>query len=195
MDARIVPDDFSVAINLSARSLLDEGFRGEVEAALTRWHIPAHRLVLEVTETTIMADPARAHLILRDLASVGVWFAIDDFGTGYSSLAALKLLPVHHLKIDKSFVLNMHEDSNDATIVRSVIDLAHTLGLRTIAEGVESVETWNQLRDLGCDEAQGYLLARGLPPEDVPGWLNKTAAAGLLHQAEWQLQDSVAPAR
>jgi diguanylate cyclase (GGDEF)-like protein len=193
MDAGIVPDDFSVAINLSARSLLDEGFRGEVEAALARWRVPARRLVLEVTETTIMADPARAHLILRDLASVGVWFAIDDFGTGYSSLAALKLLPVHHLKIDKSFVLNMHEDTNDATIVQSVIDLAHTLGLRTIAEGVETVETWNQLRDLGCDEAQGYLLARGLPPEEVPAWLLETSEARQRRQADWQLQESASP--
>jgi diguanylate cyclase len=178
-----------MAINLSARSLLDEGFRTEVEAALIRWNIPAHRLVLEVTETTIMADPARAHLILRDLASVGVWFAIDDFGTGYSSLAALKLLPVHHLKIDKSFVLNMHEDVNDATIVQSVIDLAHTLGLRTIAEGVETTETWQQLRSLGCDEAQGYLLATALPPEEIPAWLVESRDLRTHRQAKWELQE------
>jgi diguanylate cyclase (GGDEF)-like protein len=163
----------SLAVNLSTRSLLDESIREEVVAALRCHDIPADRLVLEVTETTLMADPARAHRLLTDLAAVGVRFAIDDFGTGYSSLASLKTLPVHHLKIDKSFVANMHQDNNDATIVRSVIDLGHTLGLRTVAEGVEGPEAWAQLRELGCDLAQGYLLARPMPAAELRGWLEE----------------------
>jgi diguanylate cyclase (GGDEF)-like protein len=174
-----LPAEFSMAINVSARSLLDDGFRAEVEAVLDRWAIPAHQLVLEVTETTIMADPARAHRTLTQLAATGVHFAIDDFGTGYSSLALLKHLPVHHLKIDKSFVQHMHEGDNDATIVQSVIELAHTLGLTTIAEGVEAVDTWDHLARLGCDEAQGFLLARALPADELVVWLAESQIDGV----------------
>jgi predicted signal transduction protein with EAL and GGDEF domain len=165
--------DLSMAVNLSTRSLLDDSIRDEVVIALERFGIPAHRLVLEVTETTIMADPGRAHRVLAELATVGVRFAIDDFGTGYSSLASLKSLPVHHLKIDKSFVRCMHEDSNDATIVRSVIDLGRTLGLRTVAEGVESAAAWSQLAELGCDAAQGFVLARPMPPAELARWMTE----------------------
>jgi EAL domain-containing protein (putative c-di-GMP-specific phosphodiesterase class I) len=165
--------ELSMAVNLSTRSLLDDSIRDEVVIALERFGVPAERLVLEVTETTIMADPAKAHRVLAELATIGVRFAIDDFGTGYSSLASLKNLPVHHLKIDKSFVRHMHEDVNDATIVRSVIDLGRTLGLRTIAEGVEHPEAWAQLADLGCDGAQGYLLAEPMPPADLTAWLRE----------------------
>jgi diguanylate cyclase (GGDEF)-like protein len=163
--------DLSVAVNLSTRSLLDDAIRDEVVIALERFGVPAHRLVLEITETTIMADPARAHRVLSELAAVGVRFAIDDFGIGYSSLASLKNLPVHHLKIDKSFVRDMDTDSDDATIVRSVIDLGRTLGLRVIAEGVERPEVWEQLAELGCDAAQGYQLARPMPPHQLGDWL------------------------
>ena len=172
-----LPEDFSVSINLSTRSLLDESFHDEVVCALERAGVPANRVVFEVTETTIMADPARAHRLLTDLAAIGVRFAIDDFGTGYSSLASLKVLPVHLLKIDKSFVLQMHEVANDATIVRSVIELGRTLGLRTVAEGVEVPEVWAQLGALGCDSAQGYLLARPMAPAQVRTWMRARAAA------------------
>ena len=168
-----VGPDLSMAVNLSARSLLDDSIRDEVVIALERFQIPPHQLVLEVTETAIMADPGRAHRVLASLAAVGVRFAIDDFGTGYSSLASLKTLPVHHLKIDKSFVRYMHEDTDDAIIVRSVIDLGHTLGLRTIAEGVERAEVWDQLAALGCDAAQGYLLAAAMPPARLASWLTE----------------------
>jgi diguanylate cyclase (GGDEF)-like protein len=171
----VLPHDFTLAVNLSTRSLLDDDLHDEVTGALARRGIPPSMLVLEVTETAIMADPERAHRLLTDLAATGVRFAIDDFGTGYSSLAALKSLPVHHLKIDQSFVRHMHEDANDATIVRSVIDLGRTLGLRTIAEGVESADAWDQLRDLGCDAAQGYLLARAMPAPDLRAWLQLAA--------------------
>jgi diguanylate cyclase (GGDEF)-like protein len=163
--------ELSIGVNLSTRSLLDDSIRDEVVIALERFGVPAHQLVLEITETAIMADPGRAHRVLAELAAVGVRFAIDDFGTGYSSLASLKTLPVHHLKIDKSFVRDMHENPNDATIVRSVIDLGRTLGLRTVAEGVERTEVWEQLAELGCDAAQGYLLARPMPGPQLGTWI------------------------
>jgi diguanylate cyclase (GGDEF)-like protein len=162
-----------VAVNLSTRSFLHDGLHEEIVLALLRSGIPAERLVLEITETAIMADPDRARRVLSELAALGVRFAIDDFGTGYSSLASLKVLPVQHLKIDKSFVRSMDEDLNGTTIVRSVIELGRTLGLRTIAEGVESQEAWDELAELGCDAAQGYALARPMPPDALASWLEE----------------------
>jgi diguanylate cyclase (GGDEF)-like protein len=161
----------SMAVNVSTRSLLDDGFPAEVVAALGRWQVPANLLELEITESAMMADPVRAHRLLGELSAIGVKIAIDDFGTGYSSLAYLKNLPVDQLKIDKSFVLNMHNDPNDAIIVKSVIDLGHNLGLQTVAEGIEDLETWDQLTDLGCDSAQGYFLAKPMPAVDLDAWL------------------------
>jgi len=165
------PGAFTVSVNLSTRSLLDEGFLDEVVEGLARHGVPARQLVLEVTETTLMADPTRSTRLLEGLAAVGVRFAIDDFGTGYSSLAMLKALPVDQLKIDRSFVAGMHEHPNDATIVRSVIELGHTLGLHVVAEGVETTEAWTRLVELGCDAAQGYLLARPMAVTDFPAWV------------------------
>jgi diguanylate cyclase (GGDEF)-like protein len=173
-----VPDELTVAVNISSRSLLDESFLDEVVAALDRWDVPARLLTLEVTETTIMADPPRAYRLLRRLAATGVQLAIDDFGTGYSSLAHLRNLPVAELKIDKSFVLHMHRDPNDAIIVRSVIDLARNLGLRTVAEGVEDLDTWAQLAALGCSAAQGFVLARPIAAEALGSWMLDNAAPG-----------------
>ena len=120
-----------------------------------------------------MADPMRARGVVSRLRDMGVKVAIDDFGTGYSSLGYLKRLPVNDLKIDKSFVINMMEDSGDAVIVQSTIELAHNLGLTVIAEGVESDETWRRLRALGCDVAQGWLIGRPLPAADFANWLNR----------------------
>jgi diguanylate cyclase (GGDEF)-like protein len=165
--------ELSMAINVSARSLLDDAFPAEVIASLDRWQIPAHLLEVEITESAMMADPLRAHRLLTELAAAGVRVAIDDFGTGYSSLAYLKNLPVDQLKIDRSFISNMHDDPNDAIIVRSVIDLGHNLGLETVAEGIEDLETWQQLTALGCDSAQGYYLARPMPPAEFDVWLRK----------------------
>jgi len=164
-------NELSIAINLSTRSLLDDDFPQEVEAALDRWAIPAHLLELEITESAIMTDPVRARRLLTELAELGVKIAIDDFGTGYSSLAYLKDLPVNQLKIDQSFVQNMHQDLNDAIIVRSVVDLGHNLGLQIVAEGVEDHETWDQLAQLGCDDAQGYFLAKPMAPGELMAWL------------------------
>jgi diguanylate cyclase (GGDEF)-like protein len=168
--------NLSVAVNVSTRSLLDDDFPQEVADALKRWDIPPHLLALEITESTIMADPSRAHRLLSELSATGVQVSIDDFGTGYSSLSYLKNLPVNELKIDRSFVYHMHRDPNDAVIVQSVIDLGRNLGLHTVAEGIEDDETWEHLRRLGCDSGQGYLLARPMPAESLVGWLTEKEA-------------------
>ena len=173
------PAELSMAINLSTRSLLDDAFPAEVVAALDRWGVPAHLLELEITESAIMVDPGRAHRLLTELAAVGVKLTIDDFGTGYSSLAYLKDLPVDQLKIDRSFVLNMQDDQNDAIIVRSVIDLGHNLGLKTVAEGIEDIGTWRQLARLGCDSAQGFFVARPMPADELSSWG---------HRSDWQIE-------
>jgi EAL domain-containing protein (putative c-di-GMP-specific phosphodiesterase class I) len=169
----------SMAVNLSTRSLLDDAFPAEVVAALDRWDVPADMLELEITESSIMSDPVKAHRLLSELSAIGVRIAIDDFGTGYSSLAYLKDLPVDQLKIDKSFVLNMLCDPNDAIIVKSVIDLGHNLGLKTVAEGIEDLDTWQQLTNLGCDSAQGYFLAKPLPAADLETWFQQRGTLAL----------------
>jgi diguanylate cyclase (GGDEF)-like protein len=173
----LFPAGLTMAINLSTRSLLDDSFPTEVVSTLELWGIPASLLELEITESAIMADPVRAYRLLTELAASGVKLSIDDFGTGYSSLAYLKNLPVDQLKIDRSFVLHMHDDPNDAIIVRSVIDLGHNLGLETVAEGIEDHDTWEQLIGLGCDSAQGYFLARPMPAADFVTWLRDAAPA------------------
>ncbi len=172
----VISPDFRVAVNLSTHSLLDDCFATEVGVALDRAGVAPTRLVLEITETTLMADPERATRVLTTLAERGVRFAIDDFGTGYSSLASLKDLPVHDLKIDKSFVAGMDEGFDDAVIVRSVIDLGHTLGLRTIAEGAESDEMLARLANLGCDSAQGYAVARPMTGRELVSWMRSRDA-------------------
>jgi diguanylate cyclase (GGDEF)-like protein len=162
-----------VSVNLSVRQLTDMNLPRDVAALLADFHLPASVLTLEVTETTIMADPSRTLNVLRMLADIGIDLSIDDFGTGYSSLAYLRRLQADELKIDKSFVMGMARNSNDAVIVRSTIELGHNLGLRMVAEGVEDAETWHLLRNLGCDIVQGYHLSRPLPPKQITEWLNK----------------------
>jgi diguanylate cyclase (GGDEF)-like protein len=169
------PTELSIAVNLSARSLLDVSLPKAVEQALTRWRVPARQLDLEITETIIMTDPARARRVLTELADIGVTLSIDDFGTGYSSLAYLRDLPVHQLKIDRSFVQELGSRSGDVVIVRSVIDLARNLGLRTVAEGVEDASTWEQLTRLGCNSAQGYHLARPMGAVAFWEWIEEQA--------------------
>ena len=168
--------ELTVAVNLSTRSLLDASLPTSVLASLSRWDVPARMLELEITETIIMSDPVRARRVLTELAEMGLTISIDDFGTGYSSLAYLRDLPVTQLKIDRSFVQEMGHDLDDAVIVRSVVDLARNLGLQTVAEGVEDAGTWQQLRALGCDSAQGYFLARPMPADAFNSWLDEHAA-------------------
>jgi EAL domain-containing protein (putative c-di-GMP-specific phosphodiesterase class I) len=117
------------------------------------------------------SDPARARAIVTRIGELGATTTIDDFGAGYSSLAYLKSLPVHALKIDRSFVLGMTDNQHDATIVQAVVDLAHNLGLRVVAEGAEDMAVWERLRVAGCDEAQGFVLAQPMPPERATDWL------------------------
>ncbi len=169
--------DVGVAVNVSARDLMDVHFPDEVAGSLERWRVPAGRLELEVTENAILTDPARARDVMQRLADLGVTLAIDDFGSGHSSLGHLKRLPVHVLKIDKSFVLNMAADENDAVIVRSTVDLGHNLGLRVVAEGVEDEAAWNALADLDCDTAQGFLIGRPLTAEAMTLLLERSAGS------------------
>jgi diguanylate cyclase (GGDEF)-like protein len=154
-----------LSVNLSTRDLLDLDLPHRLEARLARHGATAHGFCLEITESAIMDDPARAELTLQHLAERGFKLSIDDFGTGYSSLAYLSRLPVQELKIDKSFVMAMERQPQDATIVRSTIDLAHNLGLSVVAEGVENAQILRLLASLGCDEAQGYHLGRPMPLE------------------------------
>jgi diguanylate cyclase (GGDEF)-like protein len=153
--------ELPVAVNLSTRTLLDRTFGDEVRRLLAYWKLPARLLTLEITESALMGDPERAAELLMDLAGMGVQLSIDDFGTGYSSLSSLRMLPVHELKIDRSFVRDMLNQPLDASIVRAIVDLGHTLGLSVVAEGVEDQATAMELSRLGCDIGQGYHL--GLP--------------------------------
>jgi diguanylate cyclase (GGDEF)-like protein len=169
--------ELAVAVNVSARRLLDLTFPDEVAGLLATWEVPPRLLVVEITESTIMADPAHALEVLGRLDRIGVQVAIDDFGTGYSSMANLKSLPVHELKIDRSFVTHMTSNTSDAVIVQSTIDLGRNLGLRVVAEGVEDAVTWQELDELGCHAIQGYYVSRPIPAEDLTGWLEQQPAA------------------
>lgn len=167
--------DLGVAVNLSARVLQDEQFPDRVAALLTRFHVRPSKLVLEITESAIMADPACAMRIVTGLHELGVRLSVDDFGTGYSSLAYLKKLPVDELKIDRSFVIDLEAKSHDEVIVRSTIDLAHNLGMRVTAEGVESHEVLETLRRYGCDYAQGYFISHPVPARALAQWLRRSS--------------------
>jgi diguanylate cyclase (GGDEF)-like protein len=169
--------DLKVSVNLSARNLLDTGLPDAVSDLLARYRLGPACLRLELTENTIMADPKRALDVLERLRAIGVGLAIDDFGAGYSSLGYLKRLPVDELKIDRSFVINMESNENDAVIVRSTIDLSRNLGLTVVAEGVENVEVWHRLVELGCTLAQGYFLTRALPADQLLAWLRASGLA------------------
>ena len=169
--------DLDVAVNLSVRSLLDLQLPESVSALLREFSVEPTRLVLEITESSIMADPIRAADVVDRLSGLGIGLAIDDFGTGYSSLSYLKRLPVSEIKIDKSFVMSMTSQDNDAVIVRSTVDLGRNLGLRVVAEGVETIEMFNELESLGCDIAQGYLLSRPLPAAELTAWAKDRRSA------------------
>lgn len=168
-----------VSVNLSARNLHDETLGTQVSNLLNYWGVDSSQLCLEITETSMMTDPAHARKLLNGLDNLGVRLSIDDFGTGYSSLAYLKELPVDELKVDKSFVLNMPNDESDACIVRATVGLAHDLGLEVVAEGVEDQVTQDVLQELGCEFIQGYHFARPMPPADLTPMLiaNQTSVA------------------
>jgi EAL domain-containing protein (putative c-di-GMP-specific phosphodiesterase class I) len=165
--------ELAVAVNLSASSLLDMNLPDQVAGLLSARQLPAETLQLEITEELVLVDRARARDILDRLRRHGVRISIDDFGTGYSSLAYLRELPVDELKLDRSFVTPMTGDPRAAALVSSTIALAHSLGLRLVAEGVEDEFALRELARFGCDEAQGFYLSRPMAAVDVPAWLRE----------------------
>jgi diguanylate cyclase (GGDEF)-like protein len=170
---RAVGGDYSVAVNLSARALVEARLPDHVEELCRCWDLPTEALVLEITENMIVEDPARALPVVRRLADLGVRLSIDDFGTGYSSLEYLKTLPVREMKIDRGFVSGMADDPRDTAIVRCAIELGRSLGLRIVAEGVESLEAHLRLARMGCDEGQGYHYAKAQDPVAFAAWLRR----------------------
>ncbi len=167
----------TMAINLSVRNLMDPKLADMISTHLRRWNVPARYLELEITESDIMADPERALRVLGALNEMGISLSIDDFGTGYSSLAYLKQLPVREIKIDKSFVLGMGDDSSDVTIVDATINLAHKLNLSVVAEGVENQRTMRLLEGLGCDVLQGFYISRPVDEAALLEWLRVNQSA------------------
>lgn len=162
-----------MALNLSTWNLQAGEFPEQVEGLLASCVVPPTQLQFEITESVIMTDPERVMEVVMRIRNTGVQFSIDDFGTGYSSLAYLHKLPVDELKIDKSFILNLMINKEDTMIVRSIIDLGHNLGLKVVAEGVETHEIEELVTKLGCDGAQGYYLSRPLVPRELTGWLEQ----------------------
>lgn len=159
--------DAGVAINLSAMDLTWPELTRHITTAFADWHHGMERITLEVTESALMKDPDEALATLHQLKALGVTLSVDDFGTGYSSLSQLRTLPVHELKIDKSFVLKLDSEPQDQLIVKSTIDMAHGLGLKVVAEGIENLAAWRLLRQWQCDRAQGFYLSRPVPPEQL----------------------------
>ncbi|MER7760908.1 bifunctional diguanylate cyclase/phosphodiesterase [Streptomyces sp. NPDC097619] len=183
-----------VAVNVSPRDVHTPGFAGAVAARLARHGVPAGALQLEITEHVLLEDPQRAADTMAGLTGHGVKMSLDDFGTGYSSLVHLRRLPVSELKIDRSFVARLAVDAQDAEIVRCTVDLAHSLGLLVVAEGVEDDETWERLRDLGCDAVQGWLVAAAMPPAEATAWLLARGEHGWRRPADITAELSAAAA-
>jgi diguanylate cyclase (GGDEF)-like protein len=168
--------EINMAINVSARSLLGPEVVERLGRLLNDVAVPPSSVSLEITESLMMVDPDLSERVLMQLSELGVRIAIDDFGTGYSSLSRLKRLPVQTVKIDRSFVLNMHADEGDEAIVRATIELAKTMGHLVVAEGVEKQETWDRLQALGCNQVQGYLVAAAMPSTECRPWLRSRQA-------------------
>ncbi|MDQ6995752.1 MAG: bifunctional diguanylate cyclase/phosphodiesterase [Mariprofundaceae bacterium] len=160
-----------VSVNLSARNLKEESFVRRVRQCFERYQLPPEAIVLEITESMLMDDPQQAAEVLHSIDAMRVEVSIDDFGTGYSSLSYLKHLKVDELKIDRSFVMGMHNNENDIVIVRAIINLAHSLGLRVVAEGAEDQGDWDVLDNLNCDRVQGYFVSRPMPVQQATDWL------------------------
>ena len=168
--------DLRISVNVSARQLDDPTLADVVAAVLDETALPASALMLEVTESVLMRDPQRAVQLLRPLKALGVRLAIDDFGTGYSSLASLQQFPADQLKIDKAFIDTIEDSAEGSAIVRTVVELARTLHMQTVAEGIETHQQWVNLRELSCDLGQGYYFARPLAPEAIPAFFARPLA-------------------
>jgi diguanylate cyclase (GGDEF)-like protein len=167
------------AVNVCASDLYDRRFAEMLQRSIEQYDVPPRALMIEVTESVLMTDPTRAASTLLSLASLGVGVSLDDFGTGYSSLVHLKRLPVSEVKIDRSFVMRMDVNDDDAAIVHSIIDLAGALGLRTVAEGVETRDAWDRLAVYGCDAAQGWYLSKAMPSDVATTWLENFSGLNL----------------
>jgi EAL domain-containing protein (putative c-di-GMP-specific phosphodiesterase class I) len=161
---------FDVAVNVSAADILDPDLGDELLGLLRRHDVPPSALVLEITESALVDDASAAARNVELMQAMGIRFAIDDFGTGHSSLSLLQRLPFDELKIDRSFLANAHESADDRKIVASTIELAHAIGMKVVAEGVELEASMQLLRELGCDVAQGFLVSRPIAAADVPGF-------------------------
>ena len=173
---RAAGHELGLAVNLSVRNLYDPDLVPHLARQLAQSGIDPEDLVLELTETELMDDPRLAREVFTALGDLGVSTAIDDFGTGYSSLTYLRDLPLQEIKIDRSFVSEMHRRSDEFTIVRSMIDLGHNLGLEVVAEGVEQADHLKLLGRLGCDLAQGFHISNPLPLPDLLAWLDRQDA-------------------
>jgi EAL domain-containing protein (putative c-di-GMP-specific phosphodiesterase class I) len=196
MDCRRWRDDgfeIPVAVNVPARMLLDDGFPQLVEAKRLAMDLDPGALEIEITESTLMGDHEQARTALAHLREIGVRTSIDDFGTGYSSLSYLRELPVHALKIDRSFISDLEREPESDAIVRSIIELARNLRLETVAEGVEDERVCDLLVRLGCDYAQGFALARPMPADKLAGWLREQKLKGTVPLCSVQPDDD--PAR
>ncbi|MGA1874830.1 MAG: EAL domain-containing protein [bacterium] len=192
--------NLAMSVNLSARNLQDEQFADLVAELLAKWKIKPNVLTLEITESTAMANLERSLVVLNCLNSMGVLLSIDDFGTGHSSLAYIKQLPVKELKIDKSFIMSMETNANDALIVSAAIDLGHNLGLSVVAEGIETKGTYGHLAKLGCNQGQGYFISRPLPAHELKIWLFQSpwglksstcASARIMEEINFSLADNL----
>ena len=166
----------SVAVNLSARNLLDRELPADVARVLQRHGLAAERLVLEITETTMMSELDVVEDVLAQLRRLGVELSVDDFGTGYSSLAFLQRVRVNEVKVDRSFVAGLADSASDRALVRATVQLAHSLGARAVGEGVEDEALAGVLRELGCDYGQGYHLGRPMPADDLRALLGMQPA-------------------
>jgi len=174
---RVGPDAVDIAVNISMRNLMDPSLPGNVARHIADLGIDPARVCLEITESVAMADPERTISVLMQLHDIGVHIAIDDFGTGHSSLSYLRRIPVHSLKIDRTFIAGLAHDPASRSIVKATIELGHALGLVVVAEGIEQQEELDAARELGCDQAQGYFIARPMSAADIPLWLATHAGA------------------
>jgi diguanylate cyclase (GGDEF)-like protein len=178
--------DINIAVNISAENFRDPAFFDFVCKSLRNAHVDPKKITLEVTESAVVDDPASAIELLKRFKDLGIYLSIDDYGTGYSSLAQLKQLPVHELKIDKSFVQRLEKDVDDQIIVRSTIELAHNMGLTVVAEGIEDQFALDWLKQHGCEKAQGYYISRPKPASELTSWLiqqkgHRDSASEILH--------------
>jgi EAL domain-containing protein (putative c-di-GMP-specific phosphodiesterase class I) len=169
--------NLKIAVNVSSLCLLDPEFPDILTGLLASCELPTESLIIEITETSIMVNPERSFQIVNRIAEMGVGVSIDDFGTGYSSLSYLKKLPATELKIDKSFVKDMLANESDMTIVKATIQLAHNLGLKVAAEGVESGSIFTKLKEMGCDSLQGFFISKPVEAHEVQSLIGAQEAS------------------